>query len=68
MDNICLTIPVLPGQAEAARSFLRALDGPRRGDYAESERRIGGLDLNDPPEIQLPELLSHYDAGVPTGA
>jgi hypothetical protein len=120
MDNICLTIPVLTGQAEAARSFLRALDGPRRGEYAESERRIGiekelwfisdlgeqqllvaymeardfgqalgmfsssreefdmwfkaqlaaatGLDLNDPPEIQLPELLSQYDAGVPAGA
>jgi hypothetical protein len=23
-----------------------------------------GLDLNDPPELQLPELLSHYEAGA----
>jgi hypothetical protein len=22
-----------------------------------------GLDLNDPPEMQLPELVSHYEAG-----
>jgi hypothetical protein len=120
MDHICLTIPVLPGQAEGARSFLRDLDGPRRGDYADSEQRIGiekelwyisdlgeqqilvaymeardfgqalgmfsgsrdpfdmwfkeqlaaatGLDLNDPPEMQLPELLSDYEAGVPVSA
>jgi hypothetical protein len=120
MDNVCLTIPVLPGQTEAARSFLRLLDGARRGEYAESEQRIGiekelwyisdlgdqqllvaymeahdfgqalgmfsssrdpfdmwfkeqlaaatGLDLNDPPPMQLPELVSHYEAGVPAGA
>jgi hypothetical protein len=120
MDHICLTIPVLPGQGEAARGFLRDLDGARRGEYADSEQRIGiekelwyisdlgeqqllvaymealdfeqalgmfsgsrdpfdmwfkaqlaaatGLDLNDPPEMQLPELLSNYEAGVPAGA
>ena len=120
MDNVCLTIPLLPGQVETARSFLRALDGPRRAEYAESEQRIGidkelwyisdlgeqqllvaymeahdfgqalgmfsssrdpfdmwfkaelaaatSLDLNDPPEMQLPELVSHYEAGVPAGA
>ncbi|MCW2970753.1 MAG: hypothetical protein JWO23_1880 [Solirubrobacterales bacterium] len=120
MDHICLTIPVLPGQAEAARSFLRLLDGPRRAEYAQSEQRIGiekelwyisdlgeqqllvaymeardfghalgtfsssrdgfdmwfkaqlaaatGLDLNDPPPMQLPELVSHYEAGPPASA
>jgi hypothetical protein len=120
MDNICLTIPVLPGQAEAARTFLLLLDGPRRAEYAESEQRIGiekevwfisdlgeqqllvaymeardfsqalalfsssadpfdmwfkeqlaaatGLDLNDPPPMQLPELVSHFESGVPAGA
>ncbi len=119
MDNICLTIPVLPGQADAARSFLHQLDGPRRAEYAESEQRIGidkelwfmsdlgeqellvaymeardfaqalgafsssregfdmwfkeqlatatGLDLNDPPPMQLPELVSHFEAGIPAG-
>ena len=120
MDHVCLTIPVLPGQGEAARSFMRELEGPQRTAYAESERRIGiekelwfisnlgeqellvaymetgdfgnalgmfsssrdpfdlwfkeqlasatGLDLNDPPEMQLPELVSHYEAAVTVGA
>jgi len=27
-----------------------------------------GLDLNDPPEMQLPELVSHYEVGVIVGA
>ena len=26
--------------------------------------RVTGLDLNNPPEMQLPELVSHYDASV----
>jgi hypothetical protein len=115
VDNICLTIPILPGQGAAARSFMADLDGARAGEYAESEKRIGiekelwfisdlgeqellvaymeagdfasalgqfsgsrdpfdmwfkeqlasatGLDLNNPPEMQLPELVSHYEAG-----
>ena len=117
MDNIYLTIPVLSGKTETARSFLNALDGPRRGEYAESEQRIGiekelwyisdlgeqqilvaymeardfgqalgmfsssrdpfdmwfkselaastGLDLDDRPQMPLPELASHYEAGRP---
>ncbi|HEY2397424.1 MAG TPA: DUF6176 family protein [Solirubrobacteraceae bacterium] len=116
MDHICLTIPVLPGKRQAARSFMTSLEGDRRDSYAESEQRIGiekelwfisqvgeqellvaymesgdfasafaqfvashepfdlwfkeqladatGLDLNDPPELQLPELVSHYEAGA----
>jgi hypothetical protein len=119
VDQICLTIPVLSGQGDAARSFMEELEGTRRDDYADSERRIGidkelwfisdlgeqemliaymetgdfehalglfsgsrdpfdlwfkerlanvtGLDLNDPPEMQLPELLSHYDARASVG-
>ena len=26
-----------------------------------------GLDLNDPPEMQLPQLVSHYEASVGVG-
>ena len=29
---------------------------------------VTGVDLNDPPEMQLPELLSAYDVGAPTPA
>jgi hypothetical protein len=114
MDHICLTIPILAGRGQAARSFMGDLEDSQRDAYAESEQRIGiekelwfisdlgeqellvaymesgdfgrafeqfvasrepfdlwfkeqlanvsGLDLNDPPELQMPELLSHYDS------
>jgi hypothetical protein len=117
MDHICLTIPITPGQGEAARTFMGELEGTHRSAYADSEQRIGiekelwfisdlgeqellvaymesgdfghalelfsasrdsfdlwfkeqlagvtGLDLNDPPEMQLPELVSHYEATAP---
>jgi len=29
---------------------------------------VSGIDLNDPPEMQLPELLSAYEVGVPVEA
>jgi len=29
---------------------------------------VTSIDLNDPPEMQLPELLSAYDVGAPTAA
>ncbi len=112
MDQICLVLPILPGKTAAAREFQRELDGPRKSDYAASERRIGiskevwyiaaipsgdqfvaymesqdfnkalsmfvesrdefdlwfkqrladatGVDLNDPPDMSLPELVSSY--------
>jgi hypothetical protein len=113
MNQVCLVLPVRAGETEAARTFLRELDGARRDDYDISERRIGiskevwflaptgdrelligyiesgdfdaafaqfvrsrdefdrwfkdrleevtGIDLNDPPEMDLPELLSAYE-------
>jgi hypothetical protein len=113
MDQICLVLPILPGKTDAARSFQKELDGPRKSEYAASERRIGigkelwyialapggdqlvaymespdfnkafgmfvqskdafdlwfkarlaeatGVDLNDPPEMKLPELVSLYE-------
>jgi hypothetical protein len=119
MDHICLTIPVLAGQGEAARGFMAELEDSQRDAYAESEQRIGiekelwfisdlgeqellvaymesgdfgrafeqfvgsrepfdmwfkerlanatGLDLNDPPELRLPELVSHYEAAARVG-
>jgi hypothetical protein len=30
--------------------------------FKEQLANVTGLDLNDPPGLQLPELLSHYDA------
>jgi hypothetical protein len=114
MEQICLVIPIQQGRTHDARAFMRELEGDRKHQYAESERRIGitketwhiaalsagdaliahietddfgsalgafsasrdgfdmwfkqrladstGLDLNNPPEIALPELLSSYAA------
>ena len=41
MDHVCLALPLLPGQADHARAFLRQLDGDRREEFDRSERRIG---------------------------
>jgi len=41
MDPVCLVMPILPGKTDAARAFLRDLDGPRKADFDQSERRIG---------------------------
>ena len=119
MDQICLLIPVLPGQADTARDFMHSLDDERSADYARSEQEIGitkevwflasgphevnlvayieaanfpqaleqfsasqdefdlwfkeqlatvtGLDLNNPPAMALPELVSSYET-IPVGA
>ncbi len=114
MNQICLVLPILPGKTAVARDFMRELEGARKAEYDQSERRIGigkevwylatlpsgdhfvaymespdfgqalamfaqshdafdlwfkqrlaeatGVDLNDPPPMQLPELLSSYAA------
>jgi len=41
MDEVCLVAPLLSDKTEAARAFMRELDGPRRDEYSASERRIG---------------------------
>ena len=41
MDNVCLVLPILPGKTNEARAFMRELDGPRKGEFDASERRIG---------------------------
>lgn len=41
MDHICLALPILPGKTDAAREFMRELEGPRKPAYDRSERRIG---------------------------
>ena len=41
MERTCFALPILAGRAESARAFLRELEGPRRGEYAASERRLG---------------------------
>ena len=41
MDHVCLVMPILPGKTDEAREFMRELDGPRKGEYDQSERRIG---------------------------
>jgi hypothetical protein len=33
--------------------------------FKEQLASVTGLDLNDPPEMQLPELVSHYEATAP---
>jgi hypothetical protein len=114
MNQICLVLPILPGKTAAARDFMHELEGARKAEYDESERRIGigkevwylatlpsgdhfvaymespdfsaalnmfaqshdafdlwfkqclaeatGVDLNNPPPMHLPELLSNYAA------
>jgi hypothetical protein len=41
MDHIGFALPILPGRTAAARAFQRELGGPRRGEYARSERALG---------------------------
>lgn len=41
MDQICLVLPILPGKTAEAQEFHRELDGPRKFEYDDSERRIG---------------------------
>jgi hypothetical protein len=41
MDCTCFALPLLAGQAEAARAFLRALEGEHKAAYAASEQRLG---------------------------
>ena len=35
--------------------------------FKEQLANVTGLDLNDPPQLHLPELLSHYDAAARVG-
>jgi Family of unknown function (DUF6176) len=41
MDQVCFALPLVPGKTEAARAFMRELEGPRKGQFASSEQRIG---------------------------
>ncbi len=41
MDHVCVVFPVLPGKTEAARAFMRDVDGPRMAEYDRSEQAIG---------------------------
>ncbi len=41
MDQICLVVPITPGKTEDAKDFMRDLEENRKGDYDQSERRIG---------------------------
>ena len=41
MDPVCLVMPILPGKTADARAFLRELEGPRKSEFDQSERRIG---------------------------
>jgi hypothetical protein len=41
MDPVCLVFPILPGKTGDARAFMRDLDGPRKAEFDQSERRIG---------------------------
>lgn len=41
MEQVCFTMPVLAGKTAAARAFLQEVDGGRKAEFADSERRIG---------------------------
>ncbi len=40
MDQVCFALPLIPGKTEAARAFMRELEGPRKAQFAASEKRI----------------------------
>jgi hypothetical protein len=41
MDRTLFALPLLAGKTEAARAFLRELEGERQAAYAASEARLG---------------------------
>jgi hypothetical protein len=41
MEHALFALPVQAGKGEAARQFLRELEGERKAAYAESEQRLG---------------------------
>jgi hypothetical protein len=41
MENALFALPIQSGKTDAARSFLNELESQRKGQYAESERRLG---------------------------
>jgi hypothetical protein len=41
MDQVCFALPIIHGKTEAARAFMRELEGSRKREFAASEQRIG---------------------------
>ena len=41
MDHICIFNPIIAGKEAQARTFYEQVEGARRSDYEESERRLG---------------------------
>jgi hypothetical protein len=41
MESVCAAFPILPGKTDAARAFMRDVEGPRKAEFAASEQRIG---------------------------
>ncbi len=41
MDQALFALPILPGQTEAARAFLREMDGPRKPQWDACVRQVG---------------------------
>jgi hypothetical protein len=41
MERMCLTIPIRAGRRDELVEFMREVDGPRRSELADTERRIG---------------------------
>ena len=44
MEQVCFALPVRVGKADAARAFMRELEGTRKTEYGASERRIAKRD------------------------
>lgn len=41
MAMLAMAIPILPGKTDAWREFIKELNGPRKGDFDASRRRLG---------------------------
>ena len=41
MEQVCFALPMAAGKTDAARAFMRELEGARKAEFAVSERRIG---------------------------
>lgn len=69
MDQALFTLPILPGQTEAARAFLEDLNGPRQAQFAASNQRAGIVQETWAVQSTAQgDVLVHYCTGEDIGA
>lgn len=64
-QNICLIIPILPGQAEAWRRFVQELQGPREEEWDLWCERIGLRELHFRLQSTSQHNVVIFQAAIP---